>query len=122
MSYIVDKYAFAIGKQIKQVFTESFLYLDGSNNMEHYEETSIKRIDMPLFLLLNDDMLLRLHGSSFSVVDGYLREYVLSDDFNSDTETQQMFQFLCDRTIIDVQEYRIYYDYEDKDNNIKNNL
>ncbi len=61
---------------------------------------------------------LRLHGSSFSVVDGYLREYVLSDDFNSDTETQQMFQFLCDRTIIDVQEYRIYYDYEDKDNNI----
>ncbi len=65
MNYIVDKYAFAIGKQIKQVFTESFLYLDGSNNMEHYEETSIKRIDMPLFLLLNDGMLFKIAWKFF---------------------------------------------------------
>lgn len=46
-----DKYGFAIGKQIKKVFTESILYLDGKYNEYTYEALSLRRIDQPLYLL-----------------------------------------------------------------------
>ena len=46
-----DKYGFAIGKQIKKVFTESFLYRDGEYDEYTYEALSLRRIDQPLYLL-----------------------------------------------------------------------
>lgn len=113
-----NSYAFAIGKQIKQVFTESYLYLDGLNNAEDYEDTSIRRMDKPLFLLLENDSLVMLYGSSLHVADNFYKEYVLCQDFRSEASTQRVFQFLCGTTILDIQEYKMYYDYEDKEYNV----
>ena len=113
-----NSYAFAIGKQIKQVFTESYLYLDGLNNAEVYEDTSIRRMDKPLFLLLENDSLVTLHGPSLYVTDDFYKKYVLGKDFHSEASTQRAFQFLCGTTILDIQEYKVYYDYEDKEYNV----
>ena len=118
MSDITTKYSFAIGKQIKQIFTESYLYLDGSNNIQELENSSIRRIDKPLLILLENGELLRLHATSFSMADDFLREYVFSENFCPDIKTQQAFQFMCGKKILNVQEYKVYFDYEDKENNL----
>ena len=112
-----DKYAFAIDKRIIQVFTDSFLYLDGINNVECYEECSVRRIDKPLFLFLEDGTLVRLHGTSLSVCNEVLKEYVFCQDFHRNIQTQRAFQFLCGRSITSVQEFETYYNYEDETDN-----
>ena len=118
MSNVSTKYSFAIGKQIKQIFTESCFYLDGSNNIDELESSSIRRIDKPLFLLLENGELLRLYGNSFSISDNFLREYVFGGAFQPDIKTRQVFQFMCGKTISSVQEYSTYFDYEDRENNL----
>lgn len=118
MSDTATKYSFAIGKQIKQIFTESYLYLDGSNNIHELENSSIRRIDKPLFLLLENGEILMLYGTSFSKTDEFLREYVFGEDFHHDIKTQQEFQFMCGKKISNVEEYKVFFDYEDKENNL----
>lgn len=110
-----NKYKFAIGKKIKQVFIESELYLD--RKYDEYvpcQNLSVRRIDKPLFLLLDNNVLVRLAATSFSVADDYTREYVFSKDFTANPRAQKEFKKLCDLTIVDVQElYQNEYTFED---------
>lgn len=99
-------YAFAIGRKIKRVFSESELHLDGRYNEEApYEDLSIRRIDEPLFLLLDNDLLVRLYATSFRTADEYEREYVLGTDFAANEKTQKEFEMLCGLTISEIQEF-----------------
>ena len=113
-------YSFAMGIKIKQIFIESELYLDG-NYSEHnaFENLSIRRIDTPLFLLLENDVLLRLYGTSLSIADDYDKEYVFGDKFVLNIKSQKEFNRLYGLTIVDVEEiYMNKYDLADDDGHI----
>lgn len=113
-------YKFAIGRTIKQIYTESELYLDGKYN-EHnpFENLSIRRIDEPIFILLDNDILVRLYATSLSIADDFEKRYVLGEDFKPDIKAQREFEKLCGLTIIDVKElYENKYDYDDGDGSI----
>ena len=99
-------YKFAIGRQIKRIFVESELFLDGRyNEYNPLHIPSVRRIDKPLFLLLDNGALARLHSTSLSVADDYSKEYVFSKDFLSNEETQKEFDLLCGLTIMDIKEF-----------------
>ena len=99
----VNDYEFAIGRRIAKVFIESELYLDGTYDEQNPDEDlTIRRVDKPLFILLDNGELVRLYATSFSVADHYTKEYVFSNEFNADSRSQQAFQFLCGHTILDV--------------------
>ena len=113
-------YSFAIGRKIKQVFIESELYLDG-NYSEHnpFENLSVRRIDKPLFILLENDALLRLYGTSLSLADDYDKEYVFGDKFVLNVKSQKEFSRVYGLTITDVEEFYINkYDLADSKGNI----
>ena len=113
-------YKFAIDRKIKRVFVESELYLDGkSNETLLCEKLSVIRIDTPLFLLLDNDVLLRLYGTSLAIADDYVKEFVLSDGFASNDKSQKEFERLCDLTITDIEEfYKNKYDLADDEGNV----
>ena len=119
-SKMAGNYNFAIGRKIKCIFTESELYLDGTYSEHHpFENLSIRRIDKPLFILLDNDVLVRLYATSLSVADDYEKRYVLGEDFTPDTKAQREFEKLCGLTIMDVKELYINkYDYADEDGNL----
>ena len=106
-------YCFAIGRKIKRVFTESELYRDGKYDERYpFTNLSLRMIDKPLFLLLDNNMLLRLYGTSLSVANGYDVRYVLGKKFKKNAKTQKEFKRLCGLTIVNVQEFHAnQYDY-----------
>lgn len=116
-------YKFAIGRKIKQVFIESELYLDGKNNGNLLcEKLSVRRIDTPLFILLDNDVLLRLYGTSLTVADDYAKEFVFGDGFASNDKSQKEFERLCGLTITDIEGfYKNKYDLADDEGNILTN-
>ncbi len=115
----VNNYKFAIGRKIQRIFTESELYLDGKYcEYNPFENLSIRRIDKPIFMLLDNDILVKLYATSFSIADDYDKKYVFGEDFTSNKESQKEFERLCGLTIIDVQElYENKYDYADEQGN-----
>lgn len=117
-------YKFAIGRKIKRIFTESELYLDGNYREDNtFEKLSIRRIDQPIFVLLDNDVLARLYATSFSIADDYEKEYVFSENFTSDIKAQKEFEKLCGLTIIEIKEiYENKYDYFDEDGTLPSYL
>lgn len=110
-----DKYGFAIGKQIKKVFTESFLYRNGEYDEYTYEDLPLRRIDQPLYLLLDSGALVRLHSTSFDLADNYTKKYVFGKEFTPNKETQKEFEMLCGLTIVEISEvFESKYDFEDE--------
>ena len=95
-------YKFAIGRSIKQIFTESELYLDGKYNEEHpWEKTSVIRLDKPLYILLDNGEILRLYSTSLSIAAECVRERILC----SAEAVKSAFNMLRGRTVTDVQEW-----------------
>ena len=82
---------FAVGKKICRVFTESELF-----DTSCYGHSRIRRIDMPLFLLMDDGSVLRLCGHWLSVASAYEIEEL--------QEEPEPFAPLCGRTILSVDE------------------
>ena len=99
-----DKYSFVIGEQIKNVFTESKLYLDGKYDENTFEALSTRRLDKPLFILLYSDLLVRLCGSSLSIADEYTKEYVFGEAFKPCKKTQNEFKRLHGLTVTEIVE------------------
>lgn len=117
----INDYGFAIGRKINKVFIEGELYLDGKKNKDFFgEKPSVRRLDTPIFILLDNETLVRLYSYSLSIADDYAKEYVFSSNFVPNNEAQNEFERLCGLTITDVEEfYEFKYDSADNEGNIK---
>ena len=116
-------YCFAVGQKIKKVLVESELYLDGKEPRAAFESLGRRRIDTPLFLLLDNDTLLRLYASSLSVADRDTRDYVMGEDFCPNKRTSKEFEMLCGLSIVKVEEfYANLYDFTDDQGNLPDNF
>lgn len=101
----MKNYNFAVERTIIKVLSQSSLYLDGSyNKYAIYENLAIRRIDKPLYLLLDNKNLIRLYGVTLSDVQDDDKEYILSKDYISDPKTVKEFDMLCGSKVISIEE------------------
>lgn len=87
------------GKKICRVLTHSELFTTKANSTNR-----LVRIDAPLYLLLEDETILRLFGEMLSVVQNYQTQEVraLFEKQGTLNDAEQALQCLCGRTILDA--------------------